>query len=930
MTAISFDDVDGDGITRDAPLDSGDTFDSRAKNINYGGTGGANVTTVFYQGTGSGGRKIGTSGGMGYTVGNYTSRDQTAVTYRHVMFKVWITNISAIGPLGMDVGVGSGTGAGIGNDQHWWTVADDGTIPAPGFALAVAGGFVFKLIDTQLKLFRRGTSGTPDETAMVNFMVWVDLINTGGTDRNLIIDSPDYVETGFHMVGGDGGDTDGTFQAFVDEDQGSGSTNFARAGLWRSLDGVIFWNGRNEIGRNYANTATATEFTDETPGTIICPVSYVREGANTLEFDITLSTQVYSIKNKTLDSTGRPKEKLYFDAEIETGTGGGDVDETNDEINYIGHGLTTGEALLYDVESGEPYNGSGDVPASGATGGESELVTGTTGPYYYAIRITDDAFSVASSFANALTGTAVALTAQTGTQSFQRSPCTLPNLLITSDAAPGSWDFASGNIVNYNDVTLGNEAEVADTNIVSCHRLLLNDGKVTRCAMSATRTWDGQAFLILDTPNATSVADGAVQGDSFVSGSLGGHAIEVTVAGTYVWDGNTFSGYGDSAEFDGSDTISIVDTSAEEITITGHPWVDGEAVEYYDGGGTAIVGLTNGRRYYINSIDVDTISLHVTREEAIDDDSRVDLTGAGVGTEHFLQSMNTAVYNSSGGAVVLQVSNGDTPSVRNSDGSTTSIENSVSVESNGMTEGAAVKVVAREAGGSVSVGDTLGEGLTNPSGVFTFSLDYEAGFGAGLDVIVRAAQNGLPNAAVADDGGTQTDETTAANSSTDDDMTLTPDNPQDVNDAYYLGHSEQFINGPNGTIRVKLEVTQAHGAGNPTIVWEFWDGLAWSALTFTDTDPNPNFASVGEHIYEFDAEGSWAQSTENGQGPFYFVRARVSVAGTSTNGARGRFSTLDVTKYFRQDLNREITASGLITSVPWNINSLAKFDPFND
>lgn len=261
---------------------------------------------------------------------------------------------------------------------------------------------------------------------------------------------------------------------------------------------------------------------------------------------------------------------------------------------------------------------------------------------------------------------------------------------------------------------------------------------------------------------------------------------------------------------------------------------------------------------------------------------------------------------------------------------TFAVQNAVNVEVSGMTEGAAVKVVARETAGTVSIGDTLGEGLTNSLGVFSFSIDYEGAFGAGLDVVVRAALNGLPNAAVADDGGVQTDETTAANSTTDDDMTLTPDNPQDVNDAYYLGHSEQFVNGPSGTIRLKLEITQAHGAGNPTVIWEFWNGLSWASLTFTDADPNPNFASTGEFIYEWNVEAGWSTSTENGQGPFYYIRARVTGAGTSTNGARGRFSTLDVTKFFRQDLNREITASGLETTVPWTINSLALFDPLND
>jgi len=258
------------------------------------------------------------------------------------------------------------------------------------------------------------------------------------------------------------------------------------------------------------------------------------------------------------------------------------------------------------------------------------------------------------------------------------------------------------------------------------------------------------------------------------------------------------------------------------------------------------------------------------------------------------------------------------------------ITNAQTIEANGMTEGAAVKFIANETVGSLTVGDVIAEILADSNGVAALTtFNYEGAFGAGVDIIVRAAQNGLPNAAVADDGAVLTDETMEANSSTDDDMTLTPDNPQDVNDAYYLGHSEQFINGPNGTIRFKLEVSVAHTAGEPTIVWEFWNG-AWVALTFTDADPNPNFGSVGEFIYEFDAEAGWIVTTINSQGPFYYVRARVSVAGTSTLGAAGRFATLDVTKYFRQDLKREVLPAGLTTTVPWNINSLALFDPAND
>ena len=282
-------------------------------------------------------------------------------------------------------------------------------------------------------------------------------------------------------------------------------------------------------------------------------------------------------------------------------------------------------------------------------------------------------------------------------------------------------------------------------------------------------------------------------------------------------------------------------------------------------------------------------------------------------------------------AVTINVLGGSVPTYKTAGTGNVTINNAVTVAASGLSEGAAVKFIADETVGTITIGDVLAEVLASAAGVGSFSLNYEGAFDpSGLDVILRAAQNGLPNAAVADDGGSQTDETTAANSSTDDTMTLTPDTTQAVNDAYYLGHSEEFTNGPNSTIRFKLEVTTAHGAGAPTIIWEFWNGSSWGSLTFTDSDPNANFASTGTFIYEFDAEGSWDTTTVNSQGPFYYIRARVSVAGTSTAGANGRFATLDVTKYFRQDLKRTVEDTGLSAVVPWNENALAKFDPLND
>lgn len=337
---------------------------------------------------------------------------------------------------------------------------------------------------------------------------------------------------------------------------------------------------------------------------------------------------------------------------------------------------------------------------------------------------------------------------------------------------------------------------------------------------------------------------------------------------------------------------------------------------------------------YVRSVTANSISLHTTAAGAAADTGQIVLTASGLaaGETHRINAANAAFHNQSAGAITYGVlNNGDTPSVWNGPGATTTVNNNVTILTEGVTEGAAVKVIADETVGTITAGDILDERLADSNGEATFSINYEAAFGAGLDVIVRAAHNGLPNAAIIEDPvSTFVDNTTAANSTTVDDMVITADSVQAVDDAYYFGHSEQFTNGPNSTIRLKLEISVAHGAGNPTIVWEFFNGLTWASLTFTDADPNANLTSVGEFIYEWDAEAGWAVTTINSQGPFFYVRARVSGAGTSTNGATGRFTTLDVTKFFRQDLKREITATGLTTSVPWNVNTLALFDPLND
>ena len=270
---------------------------------------------------------------------------------------------------------------------------------------------------------------------------------------------------------------------------------------------------------------------------------------------------------------------------------------------------------------------------------------------------------------------------------------------------------------------------------------------------------------------------------------------------------------------------------------------------------------------------------------------------------------DAAVYNNSGGAVTINVQNGgDTPSVRNGAGASTTINNAVAVRVDGVAEGTAIRVVANETVGTITVGDTILQGLADSTGALQDTgFNYEAAFDpSGLDVLVRARNQGLPTAAVADDGGVLTDETAEANSGTVDDMTLTPATPAQ-NDAYYWGHPEQYA-------QMKINISTA--ATSLGLVWEYWNG-AWTALSGV-VDGTSGFTATGLAYVTWTLPGDWATTTINSQGPYYYIRARVGSA-TPTGQALGRWSSLDVTRYLpippQGNLQRTITSAGLTATL---------------
>jgi hypothetical protein len=97
---------------------------------------------------------------------------------------------------------------------------------------------------------------------------------------------------------------------------------------------------------------------------------------------------------------------------------------------------------------------------------------------------------------------------------------------------------------------------------------------------------------------------------------------------------------------------SAVDPSTDLITITAHGFVTGTPVVYADGGGTQIVGLTDGNTYYVIAASADTVKLASSLANA-EAGTAVDITADGVGASHTLTAVVTAKFVQNNGATAL-------------------------------------------------------------------------------------------------------------------------------------------------------------------------------------------------------------------------------------------------------------------------------------
>jgi len=262
-------------------------------------------------------------------------------------------------------------------------------------------------------------------------------------------------------------------------------------------------------------------------------------------------------------------------------------------------------------------------------------------------------------------------------------------------------------------------------------------------------------------------------------------------------------------------------------------------------------------------------------------------------------STDAALYNNTAGLVDISVLSGALFYYKNGTSASTTVTVSVNIEITGLTEGTRGVMIGD---GGVEDGNELLGGYANISGIVTGSF----GGSTPQDVIVRARNGGIINAAILEDNGTgNTDYTDAARDSVgSNDVTLLPATPA-INDAFYFGGIAEFE-------KVLLNITTA--GDTYVLLLEYWNG-AWVSLTATDN--TNSFFTLGWNSISFTAPGDWATTTFNSQGPFYYIRARATTGGGTQPFAEN--ITLNGTTKYKpfSSTGTIIASSGLSSTAVW-------------
>ena len=360
---------------------------------------------------------------------------------------------------------------------------------------------------------------------------------------------------------------------------------------------------------------------------------------------------------------------------------------------------------------------------------------------------------------------------------------------------------------------------------------------------------------------------------------------------------------------DGGVPVVNLDALSPSAKASLRPWQIARAVStltfsYGAGNGDATKGSVDAKRFlYVSVVAIDGTAANTAVSSIVLNRSGGTTALSGRTTSFPAQDDNTGA---SGPSLELDVYDYDVDTGgQDLDQGTYDVVVSVSIEISGVTEGTRCSMIGD---GGAEDGVELLAGYADSTGKVSGSF----GGITPQDVIVKARNSGIINAAILEDNGTgNTDFTNEAREQVGaDDVDLLPAVPA-LNDAFYYGGIAQF-----GAI--ELNVTTA--GDTYVLTWEYWNGATWAALTVVD--PSSSYFTLGWHIITFTPPGDWDTTSFNSQGPFFYVRARATTGG-GTQPQAEKIDLNKTTKYLSFSGTGEILSTGLVATAVWVEDTIA-------
>ena len=313
---------------------------------------------------------------------------------------------------------------------------------------------------------------------------------------------------------------------------------------------------------------------------------------------------------------------------------------------------------------------------------------------YYVSVVDADTIQLATTAPNALAGTVITTLTQGSTaeeHSFVSTLDTRPDFECTGTS--GSAEYTACKWDRHRTLTLTSVVTLNSPTITGSKQIIQNGAAIDGGVFSGNTPDIGEAIILSSNPQTLT------NNEFTANANMPGHGVEGDTVATYNFNGNLFTNYGLEGasgvgwEFDTE--LDVTGGATDTVDYTGHGLVTGDGIFYEKQGGTEAIGLTDAARYYVRAVDANTLAFYSTLDDAVNDANRISLTpsGGGSGETHALYSDSAAFHNSSGGLITLNVGqDGDTPSIRNSGGATTVVNNNKTVVFTGMRDLTEVRV----------------------------------------------------------------------------------------------------------------------------------------------------------------------------------------------------------------------------------------------